>query len=149
MKTNGILLSLSIILLVAGCVKDSQISPAQLAGVNEMKIDYNAAKTYNDSLIMCFTDSTTNSDSMKHYYDSMFHHFDSLFTQCHMDYSHNDSGADHSHNGLGMAEMHSSHGGSMMMDDIGCQCCDNGGHSVDMHNQMEALQQQHIPYHPY
>ena len=149
MKTSGILLSLPIILILAGCIKDSQISRVQLADVNEMRNDYQAAKIYNDSLIMCFTDSITHSGSMKNYYDSMYHHFDSLFTQCHVNYEHVYSTADHSHNGQGMAGMHSSHGGSMMMNDGECQCCDNGGHSVDMHDQMESLQQQHIPYHPY
>lgn len=149
MKTIGFLLSLSFFLLLSGCIKEDHISPAQLAAATEMKNDYQAAKIYNDSLIMCFTGSFTHSDSMKHYYDSMYHHFDSLFTQCHVNFEHDYSTADHSHNGQGMAGMHSSHGGNMMMDDIGCQCCDNGGHSVDMHNQMEDLQQRHVTYHPY
>jgi hypothetical protein len=148
MKTSDILLSLSLILILGGCIKDYQISPSQLTDVNEMKNDYQVAKIYNDSLIMCFTDSVTHPDLMKQYYDSIYHHFDSLFTQCHINYEHNDASADHSHNGQGMASMHSSHGGNMMMNNGECQCCDNGGHSDDMHNQIETLQQLHIPYHP-
>ncbi len=148
MKTSVILLPLSFMLILGGCIKDNQISPAQLADVNEMKNDYQAAKIYNDSLIMCFTDNVPHPDSMKHYYDSMYHHFDSLFIQCHNNYEHNNSTADHSHNGQGMDSMHPSHGGNMMMNNGDCQCCDNGGHSVDMHDQIEELQQRHIPYHP-
>ena len=148
MNTIRICLSLYFILVLGGCSKELQLSPGQLTDVNEMKSDFQAVKIYNDSLIMCFTDSITYPGSMKQFYDSMYHHFDSLFTQCHNNYEHNNSAADHSHNGQGMAVMLSSHGGNMM-DDGECPCCDNGGHSVDMHDQMDVLHQRHIPYHPY
>lgn len=151
MKTS--LLLLSTMLLFGGCAREGvqeKITLDQLTAVQQMQSSYLQAKAYNDSLINGHTAGLPATTMRR--YDQMYHQADAAFTTCHHSYDHTYSSANHSHNSQAMVQMHST-GSSMMgsggmMANGGCFCCTNGGHSADMHSQMEALHALHAQHHP-
>ena len=134
------------IVVISACMKDNyrQPSTSQLNAVQVLKSSYQNAKVYNDSLIYAATVLQQDAGMMR-YFDSKYHYYDLQFDSCHNLYEHNSVSADHSHNSVGAVEVHRSHNNMMS----GCQCCSNGGHSMNVHQQMAELRKQHSDYHPH
>lgn len=151
MKLTLLLLLFGMIL--SGCAREQvpdAITMEQQNAVREMQRAYQQARAYNDSLASA--QNANLSTAMVSYYDTRYHHYDAAFTTCHNGYTHTQNAADHSHDGQGKMQLHGT-GGSMMgnggmMRGEGCGCCSNGGHSADIHSQMETLHRLHALYHP-
>lgn len=145
MKTSFVLLAAALIL--SGCAREqvaNQVSPEQLNAVKELQSNYQQAKAYNDSLVR---ELATGSDPVRvSDYDNRYHLYDAAFTTCHNGYDHTLASANHAHHSSGMVQMHGSGGG--MMGSGECSCCTNGGHSADIHEQMDALRRLHALHHP-
>lgn len=149
MKT--ILLLLVAVVILSACSREQdQLSADQLNSVRKMEKAYQLAKSYNDSLVAAHN-ANVSSQAIR-YYDEMYHQNEAAFESCHQAYPHTSSSANHSHDSQGKVQMHTAPsglvGGSGMMGGGDCQCCTNGGHSNDIHEQMDALRRTHALHHP-
>lgn len=119
--------------------KEEKLTPEQKVLFGKMKVTYETAKTYNDSLMNC--DPSNNSYTMlTNLYDSCYHANDSIFNNCHSDMMNTEGGIIGDNHG-----MMGSHSGMMSGNHTMCNTQNDEFNQV-MGN-MNQLRNIHNSYH--
>ena len=128
-------------LLASSCRKEPNPipDPATVAAIQEMRISYNSAKTYNDSLNYWYNMDSAHYIVMIHYCDSLYHNSNNIMMN---KYNIMNSGGGMMNGG--MMNGGNSNGGMMGGNNTSLNCNINGNNSTVMIN---SLHQQHI-HHP-
>lgn len=145
MKTINLVLAITGLFFLASCEKESnlatELSAADDIAVEGMEEAFHEAEEYNDSLIWCTDTSNACTPTTINYYDSLFHYNSDQYDFHHANYSHNNLDDDHHHS---VVSSHS-HGNAMHHEE---EEGGHHGHSIESHQEMAALRDAHVQYHP-
>lgn len=145
MKTINFTLLIAAIFLLASCQKESDLA-TELTAADEqategMEDAEHEAKEYNDSLAWCTDTNNACAAITINYYDSLFHYHSDQFDFHHENYSHNNLDDDHHHSAVSSH----SHGDAVHEEEE--EGADHG-HSIEGHQEVEIIREEHNEYHP-